>query len=267
MVRLGQHFLVNRNVAEKIARGFFPVEGPVLEIGPGKGILTELLIKYRRGNTIIAVELDNTLFYKIKNTYAGTEDFRVLNRDILKIDLDSLFPGDTQQVNIIGNVPYYISKELMDWVIKCQRKIRQGMFMVQKEFAEKLMATGRTARTGAQSILLNWLFRMHKQFDVQPGSFAPQPRVKSTVFLFQPRSNARSSDIDVDAFYRFLRGCFKNRRKTLLNNLSAFAAAERLWEIFEACGINPRVRAEQLTVEEFSEIYRHLLQEGTRFYK
>ncbi len=253
--KLGQNFLVNTNVAEKIARRFLPVDGEILEIGPGKGILTQLLLKYRQGNPFTAVELDNILFYQLKNKHAQTEQFTIVNRDILKVDLFRLFPG--QSVNIVGNVPYYISKELMDWVIAHHKAIRKGMFMMQKEFVDKVNTEVQVQRqTSPQSLILNYLFRLEKQFDVQPGSFSPRPRVKSSVFSFERKDdNEIDADIDVQSLYTFLKNCFRNRRKTLMNNISNAGNTEKLWEHFEEHGLNPNVRAEQLSIHHLLPIF------------
>ena len=265
-VKLGQHFLVNRNLAEKIARQFFPVEGIILEIGPGKGILTDLLIRYREGekNRIILVELDDMLFYDLKCKYEKEEAVELLNRDILEVDLNGLFPGKEADrgVNVTGNVPYYISKELIDWVIAFSGRIKKGMFMMQKEFVDKLIPGKTAKRINARSILFNGLFRIVKRFDVQPGSFSPPPKVKSSVFLFEPAVNRAftrfGGDIHTNDFYLFLQRCFQNRRKTLANNLSAFYDMETLGEIFEKQGIDPKIRAEQLRLEDFLAVARKL---------
>ncbi len=256
---IGQNFLVNRNVAEKIVKRFLPVEGNILEIGPGKGILTDLLLKYcqdDKKNKITAVELDVSLYYKLKDKFAGNaEIIQILNRDILKVDLSRIFPCEDEKVNVIGNVPYYISKELMDWTIAFHRNIRKGMFMMQKEFVDKLASSPGSKDYNAQSVMFNGLFRLEKCFDVQPGSFSPQPRIKSTVFLFEPGVLEWVDKIDIHEFYRFLHICFLNRRKTLLNNLSALPGAERFGESFEKHGINPKARAEQLTIKDFLKIF------------
>jgi 16S rRNA (adenine1518-N6/adenine1519-N6)-dimethyltransferase len=256
---LGQHFLVNINVAEKIARQFFPVTGPVLEIGPGRGILTDFLVKFRDqngGNPITAVELDNSLFYKIKDKYEQLVDFQVWNRDILKIDLNRQFPTEGQVVNVIGNVPYYISKDLMDWVITFSGKIKKGLFMMQKEFVDKVQPVQGADQSNAQSVLLNYLFTIDKLFDVLPGSFSPHPRVKSTVFLFASVAVVPGQEIDIFRFYSFLQCCFMNRRKTLLNNLTENFNTETLWHIFETHRINSMIRAEQCLLSDFLQIYR-----------
>ncbi len=248
--KLGQHFLVNRSIAEKMARSFLPVEGPILEIGPGKGILTQYLLNRCPGSQITAVELDNTLFCELKNRFS--ESIEIVNRNILHVDLYKLFPGENEAVNVIGNVPYYISTELMDWVIAHYKKIKKGMFMMQKEFINKFISP-----VNAQSILFVWLFQVEKLFDVQPGSFSPQPGVKSSVFLFERILSPREKDIDAMDFYRFLQRCFRNRRKTLLNNLAASYDTKTWGEIFEKLHINPKVRAEQLTLKDFLGMYRN----------
>ncbi len=258
---LGQHFLVNNNVAEKIARQFLPAQGPILEIGPGRGILTDLLLKYRAENGLnpfTAIELDYALFYQLKNKYAHLTDFEVQNRDILKIDLHHLFPAQSQTVNIIGNVPYYISKELMDWVLTYHKKIKKGIFMMQKEFVDKVKPLPGSDQTNAQSVLLNYLFEMRALFDVLPGSFSPQPRVKSTVFQFAPFAQEQLPESDIHRFYLFVQRCFMNRRKTLLNNLANAVNTETLWHIFETHHINSMLRAEQTTLAEFLLLYRCL---------
>jgi len=254
--KLGQHFLVNRQVAEKMVKAFLPVRGPILEIGPGKGILTRLLISHCRDNGIVAVELDQSLFSQLREEYIENEGVEILNQDILKTDLHVLFPGEDETVNMIGNVPYYISKELTDWVIRCRQKIKKGMFMMQKEFVEKLMSGPGSTLYNAQSLLFNGVFRVEKMFDVKPGSFSPPPRVKSTVFLFERVSSLFDAEIDAANFYVFLQRCFRGRRKTLFNNLAASFNTGKLSEIFESLALDRKVRAEQLILENFLDIYR-----------
>lgn len=246
--KFGQHFLVNRSIAEKMAQTFLPVKGPILEIGPGKGILTQHLLNRCPDSQITAVELDNTFFCELKNRFR--ESIEILNQSILHINLYELFPGEDKVVNVIGNVPYYISKELLDWVITHHIKIKKGMFMMQKEFVNKLISPA-----NAQSILFVWLFQVKKLFDVQPGSFSPRPGVKSSVFLFNRILSPLEKNIDVMDFYRFLRQCFRNRRKTLTNNLGASYDTKTVGEIFKKLYINPKVRAEQLTLEDFLGMY------------
>ena len=257
--KLGQHFLVNKNVAEKIVRYFLPVEGGILEVGPGKGVLTELLVKYRQGNKIKAVELDTFLFYKLRSQFSECDDFEVLNRNILKVGIDNLF-REKKRIGLISNVPYYISFEFIDWIVSQADFIEKGVLMMQKEFVDKLASRPSSKDYNAQSVMFNYLFRMEKGFDVGPGSFSPHPRVKSTVFLFENISDPTAPEhrVEVKGFYHFLQSCFKNRRKTLLNNLEKHHNPEKLWEVFEAFQMNPTIRAEQLPLADFLNIYKRL---------
>jgi 16S rRNA (adenine1518-N6/adenine1519-N6)-dimethyltransferase len=266
-VKLGQNFLVNKNVAEKIVRHFLPVTGAVLEVGPGKGILTELLVKYGSpgGGKTKAVELDMGLVYKLRDRFGDHVD--VVNRDILKVSLPHLFtdmPADmvtaADKINLISNVPYYISSEFMDWVISQGQYIGKGILMLQKEFVDKLAAGPDSREYNAQAVVFNYLFRLEKLFDVSPGSFSPRPKVKSRVFLFESihRDKRVENSMDTGEFYRFVQSCFKNRRKTLFNNLEKRHHKEKLWEVFESFRINPRIRAEQVTLDGFLDIYHRL---------
>jgi len=258
----GQNFLVNPGVAEKIVEKFLPVQGAILEIGPGKGILTGLLIGRRRHNRMIAVEVDEILFARLKERYKEHEGFEILQGDILKTDPGRFFCTGDEMVNVIGNVPYYISKELMDWVIRHRQKIAKGIFMMQKEFVDKLTSGPGSKDYHAQGVLFNGLFRVDRLFDVRPGSFSPPPRVKSTVFLFERKSSLFDNEIDSTDFYRFLRQCFGKRRKTLYNNLAAACDGRLLEEAFVKGRVPAVVRAEQLSLGDFLAIYRIISRAG-----
>jgi 16S rRNA (adenine1518-N6/adenine1519-N6)-dimethyltransferase len=252
---LGQHFLVNRRAAEKIVRCFLPVKGNILEIGPGKGILTGLLLELCRDNKVIAVELDGGLAEGLREQYGECEHLEILNRDILTVDLSRLFPGEEGLVNVISNVPYYISRELVNWVIRHRGRVGKGVFMVQKEFADKLASGPGSKDYNAQGVLFNGLFLLEKRFDVRPGSFAPPPKVKSTVFSFTRRVPVMDEGVDIDGFYGFLRRCFGKRRKTLINNLGPSVDARKLSRILEERGLDAAVRAERLGLEDFLAIF------------
>lgn len=271
VTRWGQNFLVNKNVAEKMVRHFLSAvekggEGCILEVGPGKGVLTDLLVKYGQGCPIKAVELDTELFTKLGDLYGERENVEIINRNILEVGLSTL-SHDEKRIYLISNVPYYISGEFIDWVVSQFQYIEKGILMMQKEFVDRLAARPDTKDYSAQSVIFNYLFRLKKMFEVSPGSFSPRPKVRSTVFSFEGKWESIPLErrrVDVPGFYLFLRRCFESRRKTLLNNLERQYNTEELWKLFEIYGINPKIRAEQLMVEDFLSIYRGVSQTGNQ---
>ncbi|MCP4221222.1 MAG: ribosomal RNA small subunit methyltransferase A [bacterium] len=257
--KLGQNFLANKNVADKIVRQLLPAKGPILEVGPGKGMLTDLILKYRRANPVKIVELDTNLYYKLKERYADVQDFEVINRNILEVGLDTLYRG-MNEINLISNVPYYISLEFTDWLISQAAFLGCGVLMLQKEFVEKITSRPGTKLYNARGIVLRHVFHIEKCFEVNPGSFSPPPKVKSTVFSFSRDAGARTEE--VPSYYLFLRESFRNRRKTLLNNLAKKYPSEKIWEVFESHRLNPKVRAEQLPPGDLLAIFRNCMPVG-----
>jgi len=136
--------------------------------------------------------------------------------------------------------------------------VKKGMFMMQKEFVDKLTAQAGTSHVNAQSTIFRLLFRCEKLSDVQPGSFSPPPKVKSTVFSFVPHDVVHGEGIDAQDLYIFLGKCFGNRRKTLVNNLAGEFGEEKLRDLFQELRINLKIRAEQLQPGDFKNLYLQL---------
>lgn len=252
--QLGQHFLKNRNAAEKIVRALLPAVGHIVEIGPGSGILTELLIQYRPHDAppVTAIELDPDLCQKLADRHP--QGLNIINKDILNIPLESLFPDSP--VSLIGNLPYYISKDIIDWIIRHHPQICKGVVMLQREFVDKLQ--GRPSNP--QSLIFQCLFAAETLFDVSPGSFSPAPKVKSTVFRFQKKTTPPKPPIDIPAFYAFLKKCFLHRRKTLLNNLLPHYPKDTITQALHQHHIPPTTRPENLPPNHFLNIYSQLIQ-------
>jgi len=255
-VVLGQHFLVNQNVAKKIVLKLQPVKGPILEIGPGKGILTRLIISLYEKNELVAIEKDKQLSAVLDEELK--KKLKIINADILDIHLNRLFPK--KRFNLIGNIPYLISKKIINWVIREHERIKKGVFMMQKEFSDKLLPLENSLKTNAQTIMFESLFSSAKEFDVNPGSFSPPPKVRSTVFTFQKKDlitqNFRTQD-----FYDFLKRCFLSRRKTLLNNLSHHYGKKEINMLFSRHQLNPGLRSQQLSLIDFSSLFCWVNQE------
>ena len=255
-VKLGQHFLVNKNIAKKIVQILLPVKGPILEIGPGMGILTRLLVSHKGKNNLVAIEKDKKLFNDL-NTELQKE-LKIINADILDIQLNRLFPQKT--VTLIGNIPYLISKKIINWIIREHNSIKKGVFMMQKEFVEKLLPLGDSPDNNPQMIMFEFLFNSRKEFEVSPGSFSPPPKVVSAVFSFRKKKSL-NKNIPSPDFYLFLKRCFSNRRKTLLNNLSLHYKKKTITRIFAKHELNPRLRTQQLSLVDFISLFFWLDQE------
>jgi 16S rRNA (adenine1518-N6/adenine1519-N6)-dimethyltransferase len=252
--KLGQNFLINRNVAQKIVDAFLPVEGEILEIGPGKGVLTELLVKTGVKKKVKAVERDKKLCSFLKNK--KFEGVQIINRDILAVELEHLF-SSSKRINIISNVPYYISSEIIDWVITQEEQIKKGIFMMQREFVGKLISSPASKKTSAQAIIFKQLFQLKKLFVVNPGSFRPPPKVKSVVFSFENifKEGLSVNRNELKCYYSFLKICFQNRRKTLINNLAECYNIHKLKELFASLHLYQVIRAEQVQPDDFFRIF------------
>jgi 16S rRNA (adenine1518-N6/adenine1519-N6)-dimethyltransferase len=265
--KLGQNFLHDKNIANKIIREFLPQPGPVLEIGAGPGILSEMLLKNIPANLITLVEIDRFLAQKLKERFG--DQLQIIENNILDIDLAKLYPQGQHkssadfggsdlsvpqgQVGIIGNLPYHISKELIDWFIAQRAKISSAVLMLQKDFVDKLLSPAGNKKYNAQSVVFQLLFRARRCFNVSAGSFTPAPKITSTVLAVHPVESPLQAA--ADEFYNFVKLCFAGRRKTLWNNLAAHIEKELLASMFATCGLEPCVRAEQLSAKLFHDLF------------
>jgi len=232
--KLGQHFLIRGSVLEHIARVACPQREPlVVEIGPGRGALTARLLA--RADRVIAVEIDSYLAQNLAQTHAAEPRLEVIEGNALEIDLGQWGPAA-----IAGNLPYYAATALIERVLDLGARLRWGVFLVQKEVAARV-----TMQLSADVQML---------FEVPPSAFHPPPKVDSAVLRFQPRDRAAELGIaDRRDFLRFVSLCFRQKRKTLRNNLAAaYGAAVDGWP--EAA-----LRAEQIDLPTFAAMYRRLV--------
>jgi 16S rRNA (adenine1518-N6/adenine1519-N6)-dimethyltransferase len=236
--RLGQHFLIKGSVLERIAAAVCPEPCElVLEIGPGRGALTEKLLK--RAKRVVAVEIDPYLVEYLRRKFAGDSRFEVTQADVLEIDLSQW--GRTP---IAGNLPYYITSPILEKVTRLD--FPRAVFLIQKEVAERLAAKPGTRAYGFLTVQTAIRANARVLFDVKPGSFHPPPKVDSAVVLLEPRVKALEI-ADPDDFVRFVGQCFRQKRKTIRNNLAPVEDAAGWPEA--------GLRAEQLSLEQFREMY------------
>jgi 16S rRNA (adenine1518-N6/adenine1519-N6)-dimethyltransferase len=243
--KLGQHFLNHGSILERIAAAVCPQpEDLVVEIGPGRGALTERLLK--RAQRVVAIELDIDLVDRLRQKFAGEPRLEIIHADALSTDLARWTPAP-----IVGNLPYYAATPIIGQTVRLRTS--RAVFLIQKEVADRLVAQPGTREYGYLTVATRLFAEARLLFGVKPGAFHPPPKVDSAVVMLTPQSEPVAVD-DAEAFLRFLGHSFQYKRKTLRNNLAEIYGKE-LVETWPEAGL----RAEQITMASFVEMYRRLL--------
>jgi 16S rRNA (adenine1518-N6/adenine1519-N6)-dimethyltransferase len=247
--RFGQHFLHDQNIIERILRSIDPRPGDrLIEIGPGQGALTWPLLQ--RCGELTAIELDRDLIPMLQQKSTRYGKLQLINADILEFDLASL--GGEQMIRLVGNLPYNISTPLMFHVLDSIAQISDMHFMVQKEVAERIVAAPGNGHYGRLSIMLQYQCDCQFLFDVPPGSFTPPPKVDSAVIRLIPLAEPEHDIGDYANFSAIVQSAFGQRRKTLSNSLKNTLSRDEII----ACDIDPGLRAENLSLEDFARLSR-----------
>ena len=245
--RLGQHFLTSRSILNRIAEAACPTEGArVVEIGPGRGALTEFLLP--RAVELHAIEVDTMLIPYLEQRFRAFPQLHLHHADVLKTDLAQWGP-----VTIAGNLPYYITSPITQKVLALGPLLTNAVFLVQREVAERMAAHPGTRDYGYLSVLVQFYSAPKVLFHVPPGAFSPPPKVESSVIQLTPR--AQPAVIDPAGFLSFVSLAFHQKRKTLRNNLAGHYPKDRVDALPEA-----PLRAEQLPLEQFVEVYQRILE-------
>jgi len=242
---LGQHFLKDRNIAVKIVDSltFHMDYESILEIGPGTGILTEILFQKYPDKTSL-IDIDEESIHYLREKYPGKTS-RILQGDFLKMQLDDI---SGKGMGIIGNFPYNISSQIFFRVFENREKIYEVVGMVQKEVALRIASGPGNKIYGILSVLLGAYYHIEYLFTVNPGVFFPVPKVKSAVIRLR-RNDRNKLPIEDQVFVKIVKQGFQNRRKTLRNALKTLNLPRQI--------VDMRVldqRAEQLSVEDFIEL-------------
>lgn len=244
--RLGQHFLVKGSSLERIARAACPEHEPlVIEIGPGRGALSVRLVP--RAQSLVAIEIDAALVEQLRAKFRGDPRVTILYADALETDFAQWGPAV-----IAGNLPYYAATPIIEKTLAVH--FRRAVFLVQKEVAARLTATPGSRDYGYLSIRTQLFADVKALFDVPPSAFRPPPKVDSTVVRLLPENRAAELGIqDPARFLGFVSQCFRQKRKTLRNNLAATFGKDALDRLPLA-----GQRAEALTISQFADLYRLL---------
>ena len=254
---LGQNFLINPDVCPAMADAACDKNTGVIEIGPGIGVLTAELSA--RAKRVIAIELDERLKKILPVTLSDCENVEVIYCDVLKTDLKKLITerfSDCSSVAVCANLPYYITSPIVMNLLESKLPIDSITVMVQKEAAERLCATVGTRQAGAVSVAVSYYSEPEILFGVDRNSFMPPPNVDSAVIQLHILENPPVKVLDEAKFFRLIKACFAQRRKTLVNTVSNTAGIgkEELKKALAKIGISETVRGEKLTLEELAKL-------------
>ncbi|AWK50348.1 16S rRNA (adenine(1518)-N(6)/adenine(1519)-N(6))-dimethyltransferase [Clostridium beijerinckii] len=250
---LGQNFLVDDSVLNDIIDGAeVNNEDFIIEIGPGVGTLTaQLLMKAKK---VTAIELDSDLIPILEKELGDNENFNLIHKDALKVDFNELI-GDEKSVKLVANLPYYVTTPIILKLLKDGYNFKSLTIMIQKEVAERINAEPNCKAYGALSVLVQYYCDTSIVRRVAPTSFIPRPKVESIVIKLDRLDKPRVETKDVRFMFELVRAGFNMRRKTLWNATKALKVnKEKLEEAFEKSGIDPKRRAETLTVQEFATL-------------
>ena len=247
---LGQNFLIDSNVIDQIIQHVKPDHQDVfLEIGPGKGAISEILID--KSNQVQAVELDDDLLKKLV-TLEDRGNFRVHKGNILEFNPKKIFD---EKIRVIGNLPYNISTPILLWSFKFLDMFTDMHFMFQKEFGDRLFAKNNSKDYGRTSVITQYLTKPKYCFDIDPESFSPKPKVKSVFVKFEPILGRSFDDPIAQMIQKVTRITFQHRRKMIGKSLENLLSKEKL----EALDIDLKLRPENLSVKEYIKISESLI--------
>jgi 16S rRNA (adenine1518-N6/adenine1519-N6)-dimethyltransferase len=268
--KLGQNFLTDHSAARRIVDALGDISHrTVIEIGPGRGMLTDLLVK--RARKVIGIELDHILAAQMRMRYATLSNVEILESDFVTVEwqsmvgrrpgpLHDLRPTQPETVDVVGNLPYYVTSDIVLRILREHEGIGQAVIMVQREVADRITAEPGGRDYGLLSATTQLFARAEKLFTLPPGSFDPPPQVYSSVVRLTMAARASELKIDPGQFEEFLKLAFAQKRKTLVNNLRQRYSDKTVTSALKLIGIRPDARAEALSLEQMAAIFRGLRQ-------
>lgn len=269
--KLGQNFLVDAGAARQIVEALGDISNrTVIEIGPGRGVLTSLLLP--RAKRVIGIELDRVLAAQLRMKYATRPNLEVLESDFVTAEFPSMVgrrpgplhdlrPTQPETVDIVGNLPYYITSDIVLRILELHGNIERAVIMVQREVADRIAAEPGTRDYGLLSATTQLFARVEKLFTLPPGAFSPPPQVHSSVIRLTMAPRLEQLQVEEAPFIGFLKLAFAQKRKTLANNLRVRYEAAAIKNAFKAAGVRTDVRAEALSLEKSAAVF-HALQEA-----
>ena len=266
--KLGQNFLIDHSVAKRIVEALGDISNrTVVEIGPGRGMLTDLLV--RRARKVIGIELDHVLAAQMRMRYATLKNVEILESNFVAVEwtsmvgrrpgpLHDLRPTQPETVDIVGNLPYYVTSEIVLRILNEHESIGRAVIMVQREVADRISAEPGSRDYGLLSATAQLFARVENLFTVPPAAFDPAPQVHSSVLRLTMAPRVRELQVEPEAFLAMLALAFSQKRKTLANNLRGRYDDKVIRSALKAGGVRPDVRAEAVPLEKMAAIFRGL---------
>jgi 16S rRNA (adenine1518-N6/adenine1519-N6)-dimethyltransferase len=265
---LGQNFLADAAAAERIVDALGDVSQTVaVEIGPGKGALTQILA--RRAGRLIAIELDRMLATQLRFNYSRQPHVEIIEGDVLKLDfrtvlnrtigpLNDLRPLKPARARVVGNLPYYITSDILLRLFEFHDQFDVIVIMVQREVADRIAAKPGSRDYGLLSATAQLYTRAENLFTLPPGAFSPPPKVHSSVLRLTVAPQFTELQVQPGEFIDFLKTAFAMKRKTLMNNLRVKYGEEQVRAALKDAGIRADIRAEALPLPRSAEVFRRL---------
>lgn len=256
--RFGQNFLIDTNIIEKIIDGsMITKEDTVIEIGPGIGSLTQMLAE--AAGKVIAVEIDKKLIPVLEDTLSVYENIKIINEDILKLDLGSVLEEEgIASVKVVANLPYYITTPIIMGLLEKSLPIETITVMIQKEVAERMDAEPGTKSYGSLTLAVKYYAETDLVAIVPPGCFIPRPKVGSAVIRLRKLENPSVKVKDEQLMFQLIKGAFAQRRKTFINSLTGSQQLpyekDQIMAAMDSIGLDPRIRGERLSLEQFAAL-------------
>jgi 16S rRNA (adenine1518-N6/adenine1519-N6)-dimethyltransferase len=264
--KLGQNFLADQSAAEKIVAALGDIRSSiVIEIGPGGAVLTSKLAA--RTGRLIAIELDRVLAAQLSLRFARQQNVEIIEADVLTVDIANLIARkpdpilhlpQAQQAKVIGNLPYYITSDILLHLFRFHEWISEIVIMVQREVADRIAAKPGSRDYGLLSATTQMYARVENLFTLPPGAFSPPPKVHSSVLRLMMAPRIAELGVETEPFVEFLKLSFGQKRKTLLNNLKSKYDPALVRAALKNQRLREDVRAEAVPLEKAAGVFRRL---------
>ena len=256
---LGQNFLIDQNILNKIVSGSGINENTnVLEVGPGAGTLTrELCLKAKKDT---AVEIDKALIPILNDVMSDFDNFNLINSDILELNINELIKNefDNESFTVVANLPYYITTPIIMNFLESELPVNSMTLMIQKEVAARILAEPGTKDYGALSVAVQFYAEPGIICSASPHCFTPQPKVTSTVVNLKLYDKPKYDVKNKEQFFKIVKSIFSQRRKTLVNSLSGSPyldlSKDKIIDVLKQMELNEKVRGEKLNIEQIAEL-------------